>query len=267
VAAGLALYFVPAASESLALPATSSVMGNAGLPAIMASIPAHRGGDLVRDLRPGPMSATQYSSNWSGYVGNQGNYKHVSASWRVPTVRPTADNRYSSTWVGIGGDPSPDLVQGGTESDSINGTPVYYAWTEILPETEKVAFAVRAGDLIHADVYKSSPTGNWIIQVIDRSTGQGVTRSTPYASTKLTAEWIHEAVTVNGRIANLTVTSNAVFDNAYANGLPARSAGKVDIIYMADKNNNLVAVPGGFDSEGDGFQVAYGNRVPPPPAS
>lgn len=215
-----------------------------------------------------PSFKAQQSYNWAGYVASAGGYTHVRGTWRVPTVSVTRGNRYSSTWVGIGGDPSPDLIQAGTEQDSVGGKAVYYAWTEILPlpESPISKFPVHAGDTITVDITQTSP-GMWTITVTDATSHQVSTSSTPYASSNSTAEWIHEAPTVNGSIANLTRTSNAVFDFGTANGKVISAAGSVQTIAMLDSNNHQIATPGGLDSEGDGFQVADGRRTPPAPPS
>ena len=214
-------------------------------------------------------SAGQTSSNWSGYVATSGGYTHVSGSWRIPTVTVTADDRYSSTWVGIGGDPTPDLIQAGTEQDSVGGKAVYTAWTEILPQPESVitTMTVSPGDVMNVDIVQTL-TALWKITVTDSTTGQSFTRSTPYPSLHTTAEWIHEAPTVGGLIANLAQTSNAVFDGGLANGRPIANAGGVTTIALVDQNSGAqVATPGALDSEGDGFQVADGATAPPAPSS
>ena len=67
----------------------------------------------------GPRSVST-SFNWAGYAIKSGTYKSASLSWTVPTVSyvnypgaPTFED--SSTWVGIGGFGSNDLIQLGTE--------------------------------------------------------------------------------------------------------------------------------------------------------
>ncbi len=216
------------------------------------------------------LNANQQSTNWSGWVDTSGGlgYSSASGNWTVPTVSPTSDDRYSSDWVGIGGDPSPDLIQAGTEQDSVGGQAQYYAWYEVLPapELQITTITVHPGDAMRVTLGQTQPE-LWTITLTDKTNGQSFSTSLPYASTMLTAEWIHEAVTVNGTVATLPITSNAAFDIGLANGAPIGSAGGPQSIQMVDSNNNPIATPSALDSDGDGFAVADGGNAPAPPAS
>ena len=44
---------------------------------------------------------------------------------------------YSSSWIGIDGLANRDLIQTGTDSDYVDGSPHYDAWWEILPAAER----------------------------------------------------------------------------------------------------------------------------------
>src|SRR5579864_5878973 len=120
------------------------------------------------------LNANQQSTNWSGWVNTSGGLGYTSASgtWTVPTVTPTSDDRYSSDWVGIGGDPTPDLVQAGTEQDSVGGKAQYYAWIEILPapELQITNFPVSAGNSITVSII-ASPPEVWTLHVHNNSNG------------------------------------------------------------------------------------------------
>lgn len=216
------------------------------------------------------LNANQQSTNWSGWVDTSGGlgYNSASGNWTVPTVTPTADDRYSSDWVGIGGDPSPDLIQAGTEQDSVGGQAQYYAWYEVLPapELQITTITVHAGDSMRVTLSQSAPEV-WTITLTDQTNGGSYSTSIPYSSTFLTAEWIHEAVTVNGTVATLPITSNAHFDNGLANGLTIGTAGGPQSIQMVDGNGNPIATPSALDSDGDGFAVADGGTAPSPPGS
>ena len=56
------------------------------------------------------------------------------ATWHVPRVQATAPDRYSSTWVGVDGADNAELIQTGTEGDSIQARTVYRAWWDILSD-------------------------------------------------------------------------------------------------------------------------------------
>jgi hypothetical protein len=217
------------------------------------------------------LNADQQSTNWSGWVDTAGGipgYTSASGTWVVPTVTPTADDRYSSDWVGIGGDPSPDLIQAGTEHDSVGGAPQYYAWYEVLPapELEITTITVRPGDTMAVNIAESAPEV-WTITLTDTNNGESYSTTLPYSSTFLTAEWIHEAVTVDGTVATLPITSNAEFDHGFANGQPIAAAGGPQSIQMTDANGNGIATPSALDGDGDGFAVADGPTAPSPPSS
>jgi hypothetical protein len=82
---------------------------------------------------------------------------------------PANNATYSSFWVGLDGWGTTDLVQAGTETDTINTTTGFasitlistYAWTEFLPpqqaSIEVAGFVVNPGDRIFVEVWV---TGN-----------------------------------------------------------------------------------------------------------
>lgn len=246
---------------SCALTAAAAVSGASARPLTAPAI-THR-----LHLRAGSPGAAQQSTNWAGWVASNGGYNHVRVTYRVPTVTTTSDDRYSATWAGIGGDGSPDLIQAGTGQDSVGGAPAYYAWTEILPETEHriLGFAVSPGNVITIDI-RQTTLDRWVIVVTNSTTNHSFTRKTAYPSSHFTAEWIHEAPTVDGLQANLAKTSNVIFDGGTANGRTIANAGGVDTIEMF-KGSTRIATPGPLDSDGDGFAVADGSAAPPAPSS
>jgi hypothetical protein len=142
------------------------------------------------------------SENWSGYMASSqsdSGFSAVSGAWTQPAAKCTAgEATYSAFWVGLGGgsEASDALEQTGTQADCTSGgTPVYYAWYELVPSAPvKLALKVSPGDSITSKV---SVTGDQVtISVSDKTTGQSVTKTltmtnaTPDTST---AEWIAEA--------------------------------------------------------------------------
>src|SRR5204863_219937 len=78
-------------------------------------------------------------------------------SWVQPaTTCKAGSSAYSAFWVGLGGfaDGLTSLEQTGTESDcTLDGTPRYSAWYEILPAPAiPLKLVVRPGDTISASV-------------------------------------------------------------------------------------------------------------------
>src|ERR1700694_1418112 len=206
------------------------------------------------------------SSNWSGVGDTGGTYTSVKGTWKVPTGAAAPGNRYASDWVGIGGFSTRDLIQAGTSSQMVNGVAQYNAWTEVLPNPEVPipGFAVHPGDAMTVAVTQGA--GNkWTIIVNDATTGKTFTKHLSYASCLCSAEWIHEAPTVNGTQAILASTTNAVFDPGFVNGATVIGSGgtvnRIQLIGVTD------ATPSHLDSDHDGLQGPDGSAVPPPPSS
>jgi Peptidase A4 family len=210
--------------------------------------------------------ALLHSSNWSGVADTGRTYNSVEGSWKVPTVTAAPGNRYASDWVGIGGFSSGDLLQAGVGEQFVNGTASYNAWTEILPAAEVVipGFPIHPGDAMTVTVKKG--TGNqWTIVVKDATSGQTFTKKLTYASCLCSAEWIHEAPTVNGTQAVLASTTNVVFDPGFVNGTTViGSGGSVHRIQLVGPTD---ATPSKLDTDHNGFQVQDGSAVPPPPST
>jgi hypothetical protein len=206
------------------------------------------------------------STNWSGVADTGGTYTSVTGSWKVPTVKAASGNRFASDWVGIGGFSTGDLIQAGTSEQRVGGVNQYNAWTEILPASEVVipGFTIHPGDAMTVTVKKG--TGNsWTITVKDATSGHTFTKHLTYASCLCSAEWIHEAPTVNGTQSRLASTTNAVFDPGFVNGTTViGSGGTVNRIQLVGPTD---ATPSNLDSDHDGFQVKDGSAVPSPPAS
>jgi hypothetical protein len=210
--------------------------------------------------------ALLHSSNWSGVADTGHTYNSVKGSWKVPTVKAAPGNRFAADWVGIGGFSTGDLIQAGIGEQMVGGTASYNAWTEILPAAEVVipSFPIHPGDAMTVTVRKG--TGNqWTIIVKNVTSGQTFTKKLTYASCLCSAEWIHEAPTVNGQQATLASTTNVVFDPGFVNGTTViGSGGTVNRIQLVGPTD---ATPSKLDSDHNGFQVADGSAVPPPPSS
>jgi hypothetical protein len=206
------------------------------------------------------------STNWSGDAVTGKTYKRATATWVVPTVTVSLNNRYAATWVGIGGFKSGDLIQAGTAEQSVGGSAQYYAWTEVLPQPEVPisGFAVHPGDFMTVDVQNTSGR-NWTITVKNNTTSQSSVRHFRYTSLHSSAEWIHEAPTVGGTQAQLATTTNANFDHSTVNGSTViGSAGTLQVIQLIGPTD---ATPSNLDSDTDGLAIADGLSQPSPPSS
>jgi hypothetical protein len=212
--------------------------------------------------------------NWSGYAVSGGSYTSVSGTWVVPTVLRPAKKRqvrkaaFSSDWVGIDGFTNSNLIQTGTEEDWTGGrspSAQYTAWWEILPAPETpIPMTVHPGDVMSATI--SDVAGpSWMISLTNTSTGQRFSTTAGYAGQLSSAEWIHEAVSVNGRVANLPDDTNVPFDKGAVNGVAVALNGS-DAGVMT-KGRHVISAPSVPDGDADGFAVAFGASAPPPPPS
>lgn len=215
---------------------------------------------------PGKHEAGWYSSNWSGYAlsGSSNSYNDITSSWRVPTVLNQGQgSAYSSTWVGIDGFNNQNLIQTGTEQDYVNGSPVYYAWWQVMPNSETEittanngsAATVKPGDQMSAHLHNNG-NGTWTVTIQDQTAGWIYNTTQNYSGPASSAEWIEEAPSVGGQQSDLANYGYTIISNETVNGqtpkLTPQEAG------VMVQNNTLTSVPS-FQSQshGDGFALAY----------
>lgn len=223
-------------------------------------------------------SAPNVSGNWAGYVATGSNITSVSGAWTVPqagSVPPGA----SSTWVGIGGFSTSDLIQAGTQQisaplDQLIAGGGYAAWYELLPASP-VYFTGCAGDAActvnpgdHMSVTITNGGGSsWSISVAD--TGHWTYSTTvTYSSTESSAEWIHEAPSAAGAVPvpvgnSGTVTFDGA-DSAVINGTTEdiAASGATPVVALP-----LETAVSALDSDGDGFNVCTYSLTCSPSAS
>ncbi len=205
------------------------------------------------------------SDNWSGYALQGGPYRAITGSWTVPAVAASASDTYSATWVGIDGRTNNDLIQTGTEQNSVSGHTTYYAWWEILPavETFLPSIAVHPGDTMSASIAQTR--GNtWRISITDRSDGQSFQTSQQYFGPTDSADWIQEAPTVGGQISTLASYSRTGFLNGTVDTFAPQLSDPASIVM--EQNSQQVSTPSAPDAAQSGFNVAYGAQPPAPPA-
>ena len=189
---------------------------------------------------PTPNPNAETSSNWSGYVAatnlsqpQANSVTEVSGSWIVPKVTgPSTGTTDSSVWVGIDGDGNSTVEQDGTSEDVINGQPVYYAWWEMYssgkgqPEQLITSMTVEPGDSITASVQyitSGAHAGQFDLSIADTSRPNDsfsiYATSSQYQSPlaqRSCAEWIVEAPSVGGSIADLADFGSVTFTKACA---------------------------------------------------
>jgi len=226
-------------------------------------------------------NVTGRSSNWSGVVdfsgaksyNNSSSFYYILADYVVPVASPaygacTGSWDYSSSWVGIDGDDSGDVLQAGTESDALcsgSTTSAYYAaWYEWYPygEVRITNLPVNPGDDLFVEVWHTSATSGYAY-IINYNTDQAVTIgfSSPPGTSLVgnSAEWIVERPTVNGALATLTNYVTDYFSSAYAytecgKEYKPGSSGSL-LLTMDDANGNPISVPTLLGNEAIEFQA------------
>lgn len=211
-------------------------------------------------------SVPNISGNWSGYVVPGSGITSVSGEWTVPNAG-TLPPGVSSTWVGIGGYSTTDLIQAGTQQSSspyssIFAGGAYGAWIEMLPANPVFITGcnpdpnctVNPGDVMQV-VITNNGGSSWTVSLSDNGRW---TYSTPetYTSTESSAEWIHEAPSAAGAVpipvgGSGTVTFDGA-NSAVINGVSDNIAasGAISVVALP-----VETTPSSLDSDGDGFNV------------
>jgi hypothetical protein len=228
------------------------------------------------DIKHGPHKAAAgangTSSNWSGYVLLNSQTSRTAASFYfliADYVVPVAEQAfgactggwdYSSSWIGIDGYNSNDVLQAGTESDAYcsgSTTATYYsAWYEWYPfgEVRIGSFPVSPGDDLFVEVWSTSATAGHAY-IVNYNTNQSVNLSfsAPSGTTLKgnSAEWVVERPSVGGSLATLTNYIEDFFEEAYAydfnydQSSPSAPYSGVSSIplTMVDSSNNGLSYP------------------------
>ena len=215
---------------------------------------------------PSPGAASPLdSSNWSGYIESGGPFSQVMGTFTVPSLpagTPRADQM--SVWVGIdGGNGDNSLIQAGFNESPDSASPsgfVIQPWWEILPASETYINSVdiAAGDTVTVAIEQVNGT-QWGITLTDNTNGQSFTTDQTYTGPASTAEWIVEALTVNGGVSTLAPYSPAVgFSDL---GFVGSDTTLEEVVMM--QGGVQVSTPSVLTT--DGFDVAYGSSPPAGP--
>jgi hypothetical protein len=221
IAAGLALAIVPAASA--ATPHANAV-----------------------NHVSGHIKSAQQSTNWSGYA-KTGTFTTATATWNVPTVTTSSSNKYSSDWVGIDGYNNSNLIQTGTEQDTVGGRASYGAWWEILPASEtRINMTIHPGDSMTGTITKGSGS-SWTMKLTDNTSGATFSTSKSYSGPADSVEYIQEATEVGGTISSPPSLSKTTFSGLTANGANPNltSSGEILLVQNGTTYYTPSAVSGG----------------------
>ena len=224
-------------------------------------------------------SSAQISGNWAGYAASGTNITSVTGTWKVPNAGSLPPG-VSSTWVGIGGFTTSDLIQAGTQQisaplDQVFAGGAYGAWYEMLPAnpvfitgcTGDPHCTVNPGDAMSVTV--ASQGGNsWKISMADGSRWSW-SGTFNYASSESSAEWIHEAPSLAGAVPVPVGNSGTVtFDgpsNSAVIGSTTESIAKSGAV--AVEALPVETTTSALDGDGDGFNVCTYSLSCSPPAS
>jgi hypothetical protein len=196
------------------------------------------------------------STNWSGYAVRSSSdaISRATSTFIVPKLNPPPSG-YASTWVGIGGVSSHDLIQAGISEQST--TPHYFAWWETLPSSAVRVKnkSVSPGDKVTVTVAQSS-SKKWKISLTDAG-HWSFSKTVNYNSSRSSAEWILEAPTVGGTQTKLPGLKEAMFgptSKYETNGASHTVAhGNPDKILMVTKSGSREATPSALASNGQSF--------------
>jgi hypothetical protein len=214
-------------------------------------------------------SAISTDLNWGGYaVASDFNNPQpvvtgVSGSWVVPEVAISQNDTFSAVWIGIGGTFGTDLIQAGTEQDSINGVTYYSAWFELLPDYEitVTTMNISSGDKISACIGLSDPNLNvWTISLIDLTNGESFSQDFEYSSSRLSAEWVLERPVVNNVLSQLADFGTLTFSNCTVvlNGKSANlGAFPSTKILLSNRQKIQLVDVSNLSSRGSSFTIKY----------
>lgn len=234
-------------------------------PAIQQKAPANAESEVSE--------STSYSSNWSGYVSLSGatkygktSYYYIISDFVVPIARQafgacTGGWDWGSTWVGIDGWGSGDVLQAGVEFDALcsggSSTAYYSPWYEWYPlgEVRISNFAIAPGDEYYVEIWHTSATqGYAYLTNYNANTSVEIGFTAPSGTTLVgnSAEWVTERPTVSGSLATLT---NYIADPYWATVAYDESSKKYTPngthsfgVIMEDNSGHAISYPTFFSS-------------------
>jgi hypothetical protein len=243
----------PDAGETTALAAWQRAVHTTRVPTDLVERPGVFHGPVQHSALQQPTPTVEYGTdgNWSGVILDAKNagFDAIVGTWAVPNVasqvKGTA-NAYSSMWVGLDGYGIKDLIQDGTESDWVNGKPLYDAWVEVLPSAEVVVkgLPVTPGDAIYASTQYAVVDGTAYayFYMSNANTNQNVSVRIAFPTnltfTGQSAEWVVERTQVDGTFEHpMPRYGEAFMSTAYA----YRTATGTSVLYPANDTSSKVA--------------------------
>jgi hypothetical protein len=198
------------------------------------------------------------SQNWAGYAasGAPGTFTSVSSSWTEPAVTCTAQQTFSSFWVGLDGDGTQTVEQTGTEADCANGKPSYQGWFEMFPNAPVFYNSpVAAGDAMSASVVANGG-GAFTLTLSDQTRGWTQTTNQTSATAQLgSAEIIAEAPSDTTSVLPLSSFGTVNFANALIDNAALGTASLAGLT-MVSAAGVTEATPSAL-ANGDSFSITW----------
>ncbi len=209
-------------------------------------------------------------THWSGYIVDLVNVQNkteavssITGTWIVPQIKYSENNTYSSVWVGVGGYGEESLIQAGTEQHCENGQITYFAWYELLPKTITTitTMEIHPGDKITTTItLVNEKQNNWLITLIDHTSGQNFQKTVTYNSSQKTAEWVVERPMVNNQFSTLADFTQATLTDCSTtiNGVTGsiKNFTHTKAVMIGSSDNDLV-ITSALNNDGTGFTVTY----------
>ena len=209
-----------------------------------------------------------YALNWSGYVATGGPFTYVTGTFNVPSLLATPTETLAAIWDGIDGFGNLSLIQAGTNETYVpsNNTVYTDAWWTLSTlgyYEQPIAMTVVPGDRMTVTIYQTAAS-NWIITILNDTTGATFTTDQTYSAPQVTAEWVVEAPGLGGTTSSLgDYSPDVTFAGLSAAG-PQRTLSVVRML-QPGKTGKLVQMSSPSALTEAGFAVAYGSATPPPP--
>jgi Peptidase A4 family len=196
------------------------------------------------------------SMNWSGYAATGGRFTSVSSSWTQPAVTCTAQDTFSSFWVGLDGDGTASVEQTGTEADCSGGAATYSGWFEMFPAAPVFYNnPVRPGDAMSASV-TTSGSGSFTLTLTDQTQGWNQVTTQTSATAQLgSAEVIAEAPS-GATVEPLSNFGTVSFSNATVDGAPIGGSASLSALTMVSAASVTEATPSALTG-GNAFSVTW----------
>ncbi len=181
----------------------------------------------------------------------------------------TAQQTFSSFWVGLDGDGTQTVEQTGTEADCNNGAASYQGWFEMFPNAPVFYNnPVAAGDAMSASVVAAGG-GAFTLTLSDQTQGWTQTTNQTSATAQLgSAEIIAEAPSDANSVLPLSNFGTVNFSNAAVTNAPLGNA-NVAGLTMVSAGGVTEATPSAI-TNGSAFSVTWdsnGTAASPAPAA